>query len=301
MANFPIPTSGTAWASGGISGKIGGKSMYRRRRGGIRQKPWNKVTRMEKFWRACAEAKDHEQYYLAKGTNVAVVVANIRGMDVASDAVTSGTFEPALQHAKLHRFQGSILCWLDPGDQQSFVGVTSTDTTHGGVFPEVTPTTPTAGAVPLSNVQLLQYMWMYVQTSANTELDQALLGSSTGQDLNPNWTQDLPTLYARDDVIAMGTVLVKGIVPRLLSQQPATNNYATVVGDAGQYKFESVARIPFPRIPKTGFALKRGRNLVCIAGTMGGGPGGVNSAAYDDSTPDRGVVVVPQYRMLCSI
>lgn len=33
MANFPIPTSGTAWASGGISGKIGGKSMKRSRKG----------------------------------------------------------------------------------------------------------------------------------------------------------------------------------------------------------------------------------------------------------------------------
>lgn len=43
MANFPIPTSGTAWASGGISGRVGvkgGNKMRAKRGSKFRKKPW---------------------------------------------------------------------------------------------------------------------------------------------------------------------------------------------------------------------------------------------------------------------
>lgn len=45
MANFPIPTSGTAWASGGISGRVGSSRMrkpkFRKRSYG--KKPWEQT------------------------------------------------------------------------------------------------------------------------------------------------------------------------------------------------------------------------------------------------------------------
>lgn len=289
--SFPLPTGGTAWASGGVSGRFGGKSMRRSR--GLRQKPWNKPTRMEKFWAVNAEMPNNGAPYVVPGgasTN-ATYCAGIDGQVLASDQ-TGTVFPRALQHVKLHRFQGAIWAWLSPDFQRQESNAWDGTAGPGGLE------TP-------ANVGMLSYAWFKQTETANVPGPGTVVNVTN---FNPRPGQDLANMLLRDDIMSWGTMPVFGITPRLFNEIVHTNGtpgiaaaITTMLSPAAQYYQSRVARIPFPRLPKAGLNLRKGESLM-LACAAWPGPGAHNGLTPSETDPlDNDVLVYPLYRMLCSI
>lgn len=138
MGNFPVPTSGTVWASGGISGRVGVKQMRKRsfkRRGG--RKPWESMNwipymgyaNQDPFYERDDGAGSH---LVLTNAAAALRVVNFapflmdKSTFVPVSAGTAGTANATDGSLKLRRIQGELrfdgLFYIDgdlAGDAQS--------------------------------------------------------------------------------------------------------------------------------------------------------------------------------------
>jgi len=296
MPKFPIPTEGTAWASGGISGKV--KMYSRRRKGGLRQKPWNKPTRMEKWWAIPGPNTANAAVVTAvAGLNYPMLVVALDGAILRGEQTVSAA-PMSMQNVKLHRFQGHIWAWLDPLDAQRHYS--AADEIHGPAVGESASDTNTVQAP--SNIAMCNYAWLKVKELGNVPGSGDLPSGPGGIVFERNYNM-VPTaisaMLLRDDLIAWGCVPVFGTVPRMYSEQSATGKGTMLVANAGMYMQNHVAKIPFPRLPKAGLNLGHGESLVLVANNWNG-PGDKDTNTIDDSTPARGLVTWNQFRCLCS-
>ena len=267
-----------------------------RRKRAFTQKPWNKVPRIEKFWTTYGRLSDAPSIQLSPNTNNADFVVAMTGAELAADQLGNAIDQRALQHVKVHRMQGHIWAWLAPMQHVNLMAAAGTTTPPA--YPQVTPIVPSKGAEIPSNIQMVNYVWLKLKADANTASNPGFLG--TAADFNPNITHDLANLLERDDVIRWGTVPVYGQVVRMYNDRAAGDLQALEVSNPGQYFQNGVAQIPLPRLPKSGLNLRKGEWLMCYVATWNG-PGTFSSNNLDDQTPNRGVVLYPCIRMLCSI
>lgn len=269
----------------------------KRRRSGIRQKPWNKPSRIEKFWvPATGMAQGTQSYLISPATTgTPTNVAFIDGQSLTSDQFQTEV-PRALQHAKLHRFQGHLWAWLDP---QDFAAAADGSPTQEASW---AGTGGPGGHILPSNIAMLTYVWLKLKEVANVSGGNTV-GAAPG-DFNPRPDQDLPNILLRDDVLSWGTMPVFGIVPRSFTAMysaAAASRSPQVVGSSGMYEQSHVARIPFPRLPKTGMNLRKGEALVCVVANWGGPGAWTTDGLAVDDPGMRGIVVFSDYRMLCSI
>lgn len=271
--------------------------MAYRRGNRLRQKPWNKPTRIEKFWAVpLSEVNVTSFAILTNGT--AQQVVNVSGTELAAQGIVQNGIGPnsALAHVKLHRIQGQILAWLDPTTSNLERGAIDTAVGIG-----TSAVTLEAGAQRLPDVHMVNYVWLKLKTDADSSTDPAQLGAATN--FNPRPGQDWPALMVRDDILAWGCVPVFGIRTRMLNQwlfgATTTVNNTEWLTEQGQYSHEHVAKIPLPRIGKLGMNLRRGERLACFAASFPG-PGGVSASVEDDAS-SRDVIVFPQLRYFCSL
>lgn len=265
-------------------------------RRGFRQKPWNKVARIEKFWTTCPTLPNAAVYTLVAGSNNAEQIMGLTGPELAADQTLAAIGQRALQHVKIHRIQGHLWAWCAPLDGDRISGAASSTTV--GAYPDTSPQIPNTGNDVPPNIVMLNYVWLKLKTDANTPSDPTTLGVPA--DFNPNVTHDLANLLERDDILSWGTIPIFGAVVRMYTTQPATNTQAMQVANPGQYFQDHVAKIPLPRVPKMGLNLRKGESLACFA-AIWDGPGSITSNNIDDVTPPRGVIVYPTLRLLCSV
>lgn len=155
----------------------------------------------------------------------------------------------ALQNGKLHRFQGHMYAWLDPVVGMDGASGTNSDSTEAQVD------------MP-NNVAMLQYVWMVIDEPANFNVLNSPFAASN---FNPRPGQDLLGLLQRDDIMSWGCIPVFGIVPRMRTVLVGPDGLASqMVGNAGMYLQNHVAKIPWPRLPKAGLNLKKGEALACV-------------------------------------
>lgn len=263
----------------------------------LKQKPWNKIRRDEKFWALARRGMyASSNIPLQVQSTIPTVVSILRGEDLSSDPVNAGNLGGAASHCKVHRFQGAIWAWLNnssPGGPTSklFSMNTAAGATDGGHAPP--------------NIQMLTYVWLKLKDVANAMHFNAAAGSIPS-DYSPHPLGDLPNLLVRDDIIKWGTIPVFGIIPRYVQQVlEDTLNEAIRYSDTaltGMYLQNHVARIPYPRVPKGGFTLKKGEGLLCMAARWDG-PGAAVGTEINDEYPvdgSRFVTVYEQTRVLCS-
>jgi len=271
--------------------------VWNKRSKGLRTKPWNKVPKRDKFWTFNEGLQNALVYNLAAGSNNAVQICEIAGSNLTDAPGAVNTGIRALEHAKLHRIQGYIWAWLAPLEKMKFSAVASTSTTNLS-YTGSAQGQSTGNDVP-SNICMMNYVWLKLKTDANVPSQPVQLGAAA--DFNPNVTHDLTNLMQRDDILAWGTIPVFGIVPRMYTLQPATGNAGSMmVGNAGMYLQNHVAKVLIPRMPKEGLNLKKGEVLACFVAAWPG-PGDFNSDDIDDTTPSRKVVIYPCLRFRCSI
>lgn len=296
MPKFPIPTEGTAWASGGISGKV--KMYSRRRKGGLRQKPWNKPTRMEKWWATPGPNLANAQAEIqAAGVNNALLCCKLDGALLRGEETVAAA-PMSMQNVKLHRFQGAIWAWLSPLD--ALRKYAARDSGTGPVAGQSGIQANTE--LPPSNVAMCNYVWLKVKELGIDPGEGQLPMGTSGVVFERQYAVSptrINTMLLRDDIMAWGSVPVFGIVPRMYTNQDATNFGGAIVGNAGMYLQSHVARIPFPRLPKAGLNLGHGEALTLVVNQYNG-PGDTATEQLDDSTPDRSLVVWNQFRCLCS-
>lgn len=239
------------------------------RRRGFRQKPWNKVTRQHKFWVPAPDLTLAQTNESGIGvglsgatktikTNAAayVVALHAEGLTGQPVAGAISASQRALQHVKLHRFQGDIFVWCQQFD---------TSPPPKSIFQ--TEEAGTDGTVPEPDATMLTYAWLKLKEGSNTPLDNGLFSASN---VNPRPDQDLINMMMRDDVMKWGNLVVRGITPRYRNQKSVTSGtdvdlsgYEVV--NAGFLEGRGVTKIPFPRIPKGGLTLRKGEALVCVA------------------------------------
>jgi len=265
--------------------------VWNKRKGGLRQKPWNKVTRIEKFWTVNPELPSQlPPYTVQTNSPNAQYVVGLTGQLLASDQ-NATEFPRALQHVKLHKFQGAIWAWLNPADH--FEEENSWTGTNGP-----------GGLTPSANIGMLSYAWFKLKEDANVPGPGTVINVAN-YNIRPN--QDMADMLLRDDIISWGTVPVFGISPFNFTPLVHTNATAGVaagisamITEAGVYRQNHVAKVPFPRLPKTGMNLRKGEALMCaVAAWMG--PGAVDGNPVTTEDASREVQVFPLYRMLCSI
>lgn len=274
--------------------KVWSKKM--RRRNPMRQKPWNKVQRIEKFWTTYGSLANAPVNQMVAGVNDASQIVAMSGAAMAADQLGNDIGQRALQHVKVHRLTGAIWCWLAPLDRQNRSAPATTGSHQA--FPSTTPVTPGFGAEVPPNIQMVNYVWLKLKAEANTPSNPGALGNPA--DFNPNVTHDWANLLERDDVISWGTIPVYGAVARMYTDVTSGVTQRQEVANPGQYFQNGVAKIPMPRIPKLGLNLRKGDWLMCYAATWNG-PGSFTSNDLDDTTPPRGVTTYPVIRALCSI
>lgn len=260
-----------------------------KRRRGPSVKPWNKVPRMEKFWVPSV-------YLDQNGVNQIILTTQPQyiqyytGEQLTAKSKSSGIVasdERALQHAKLWRFQGAVWCWLDPntGDRQPTGGDDGSSE---------------FGLDVRTNVEMLTYIWLKLsETAATPTLNSPPLPAL----LDPRPAFELANLLTRDDIISWGTIPVFGISARQYTALFGTgfSSLQAQALNAGQYAQSHVARIPWPRVPKLGFNLKKGEGLACLAGRWPG-PGSASNNPNDDQSGDvRGIITCDVSRVLVSI
>lgn len=262
----------------------------KRRRGGMAMKPWNKPTRMEKFWSILETVVDAEVINIPASSTTAMKIFEVSGQVLAADQAQANVGPRALQHAKLHRIDGAIWAWLDPMIQYEDFGAWK----EGGVV---------YGEQPVPNIHMLTYVWMKTQQTSDASGDNP---SGAAGNFNPNPTQDLSKLLLRDDIMKWGTIPVFGIVPRIFTAMFRLGGGgvnaafdAIHTANAGMYLHNQVAKVPWPRIPKQGLNLRKGENLTCFAAAWPG-PGSFTGAVDDDQS-SRAVHTLNQSRLLCSV
>lgn len=270
MANFPIPTSGTAWASGGISGRVGSSKMQRRQHNRFRGP---RVPRIDKYWVPNTTTPLDDPISLGGSTNTPELPVIIKHVfyDTSQDG---GTALSRGLGGKLWRIDGFIKAYLNPLD--------------------------TAYTVASPMMSRVMYFWMLQKTSANT-YDGSTLGNSS--DFAP--AEDWQNIMRRDDVLRWGTVDVYGPVPDAQSSIPVVHGISSTVafstslinGDVlvnkRAYPFRGDAHIPLPRIPKAGLNLKSGVELALYTQVY-------NLTDSMNVTGSREVLILPRFRMLLS-
>lgn len=268
-----------------------------RRRQGLRQKPWNKPTRAEKWWAVPSITYNGLSNILTLGNNDPTMVLALDGATLRGEFSTPAT-PMSMQRVKLHRFQGYIWCYLDPQDQvERYVAATTQLPQSAGAKSTVLANTEE----PESNISMLNYAWLKVKELGLTPGTQQLPAGTAGLATERAYSvknSNLGNMLLRDDLITWGTIPVFGTCPRMFSEQAATTNGAMVLGNPGQYLQSHVAKIPFPRVPKSGFNLGHGEALICVAAQWPG-PGDLQDT-LDDTVGRRNLVIAPQLRCLCS-
>lgn len=275
-------------------------------------KPWNRVQRREKFWAVDVNTLNASGHRIELGVTSVAEVCNLQGsiLTVGGAPVEFG----ALSHAKIHRFDGAIHCWLandeaddEAPDGQLKPGLFSNTTADSCEYP--LPVECTREQPP--NIVMLTYVWIKFKTEANSNVDTQVPGSPTSWNPTPaenGVVGDLPRLLLRDDIMRWGTVPVFGIVGRAYSHQSPGDGliaspWAEDVSNSGQYFQGHVAKIPFPRVPKEGLNLRKGEALMCLAGLFPG-PGyshGLgNAGTFVAQNASRAIWIQPLMRMLCS-
>lgn len=264
--------------------------VWSRRQRGFRQKPWNKVQRIEKFWTLppLMYSGPAGVFTLDAGTTNAQYVARLVGEGLAADLGAGAIGQRALSHVKIHRFQGKLFCWLDPADENFFELDARFDEAGGPAGQPVPP-----------NIQMLTYVWMKLKDDADVPETNALTAVTH---YNPRPDQDLNSLLIRDDIISWGSIAVYGTDPYMFTNTGGPVS-ALVVGAAGMWRGpREPTHIPFPRIPKAGLNLRKGESLVCACSTWPGPGGNAQSPSNPTAVQTRrNVVVMPNYRLLCSL
>lgn len=282
------------------------------RRGAIRQKPWNKVARTEKYWGLSQQlqvqqtdasaAMQGATAQIASGGQAKYIVyhdgPSLNGQQDGGGAASSVNIP--FGHVKIHRFQGDILVWM-PQDHPDPAPISEFTEREDG----------TDGTKPLPNAAMVTYAWMKLDEVASTPVGGGVYPAAN---MNPRPDQFLSNLLTRDDIIKWGTVLVRGINPMMRNliqsaeitaggaQQQALGFH---MGNPGQWEAGGVARIPFPRIPKFGLNLGKGEALVCVAAAWPGPMGNNGADIFDwpaDYPEGEGPPInfLQLYRVLCS-
>lgn len=278
----------------------------KRRRSGLRQKPWNKVTRMEKFWTVPSEVPNAAVYTAAQASTNAIQIVAITGASLAADQFNAAAGQRALQHAKLHRFDGYLWAWLAPNGSGASPGPTHLRGSYRlDDLADNLEQFGTGGIQLPPNLQMCTYVWLKLKATADAATFSVDRQSGTAGNWNPQPYLDLPNLLLRDDILRWGTLPVWGKVPEMYTQmQRAPSDdldmASIVVGNAGMWMQNSVAKIPFPRLPKEGLNLKAGEVLACFIANWAG-PANHSFDTLDDAQPVRDMIVYPQYRLLCSV
>lgn len=281
--------------------KDGGGAWNMRR--GIRQKPWNKVARIEKFWSPSPQmtvgATD-----VTKFSGTAAQVSGTSAQYICFlDAEqlcgnqAAGAFEAtqrALQHVKIHRFQGSIMVWINANDQSPIANSAFRSQEAGD-----------DGNVPEVDAVMLTYMWLKLTEVSNTAVSNGVYSAGN---FNPRPDQDLPNLMMRDDIMKWGNVLVKGPTPRYGNQKSGisltdSNLRGYEIVDQGMMGARHIAHVPMPRVPKLGLNLRKGEALVCTAAIWPGptAKNGGDIFAYQAGGGDVTVNYLQMFRTLCSL
>lgn len=268
MANFPIPTSGTAWASGGISGRVGSSKMQRRRN----RFQGTKVPRMQKWWAPQNTDSDGgDPYYIGVGTAANVLLVKHGFYDTSGDGGA-----PIAQglSGKLWRFDGFIKLYLNPLD------------------------TDYSPAVP--DMARVMYCWLKLKVDADS-YDGSTLGGAGNFSPVTDWSH----LMRRDDILRWGSVNVYGPTPDTPGNIPipiqlptggaAHANYdaAFIMNRRMSFHGQPEAHIPFPRVPRAGLNLKSGEELALFAQTY-------HLTDVLSTSGSRGVYAFPRFRMLLS-
>lgn len=239
-----------------------------RKRSAFKQKPWNKVTRIEKFWipqLQLANTLQNNTFSTTGSPGYLVFwdpfVQNTQG---------SATFNfngPGMGNVKIHRMQGYLRC-------------------HG--------ITESESSAPPYNapLYLLDYVWMVLDKASDTHD----AGSFPAVSMNPSLysSGDMYELLQRDDILSWGTV----DVPRSTFH---TMNPSSVFDAMSNQLTRPRPSIPFPRIGPMGLNIKRGKALACICAGRALVDGIGGSSVDDGLEANASVVVVDAvYRVLCS-
>lgn len=239
----------------------------RRSKSPFKQKPWNKVSRMEKWWvpNQSIFGTTQQQNFATTGSPNYVVFWD--PWVQATRSLVTFQIGPGLQSVKIHRMDGRIAM-------------------HGvcPAWPEEPPNPP--------SLMTADYVWLIVDKAADTHD----AGSFPATSLNPSHysSGDLYELLQRDDILRWGSIDV-----------PVTRPIGLFQSETGADMLGWLPRrsnLPFPRIGKMGLNIKRGKALACIVAARAIPDGGGSVADIDDGLEMLAstLVVDPTYRVLCS-
>lgn len=257
------------------------KRSYRRRTGGIRQKPWNKVPRIQKFWVPDARMRTaNEMMSLDANAMSAAYIQFWDPFIQNTEGVAAFNFTgPGFSGVKVHRIQGHIK--LYGISQQSVPTITANRVDSDPPFPP-----------PMA---VVDYAWMLLDKAADTHD----AGSFPATNMDPSLAQtgDMFEILQRDDVLRWGSVDVQCVRPQALE---SGQNGISLTPMMGYLPYRS--SIPFPRIGKFGLNIPRGKALACLAAArcLPDGWGGLSIDDGADAKPTVRVIVEPVMRLLCS-
>lgn len=104
MPDFPLPVSGTAWAAGGVSGKLKGSQMRGRR--GRRFAP--RQRKQDTMWAPCLDPMTDA--IIIQGANTRIVELSATKFKTDANGIQLATG----QSCKILRFDGHIRAFMDP-------------------------------------------------------------------------------------------------------------------------------------------------------------------------------------------
>lgn len=274
--------------------------MYRRK-GGLRQKPWNKPGKMDMFWSvdtvtANIMGGDLPMFHLPAGASSSEVIVGLDA-SIVSSALSATTPGAAGQNCKLHRFQGYIWAFLSNQDDQDGYHVTSSFSADGSGDGD------SSSVDPRPNMQMLNYVWLKAKEGwqvPNTPGTTVNTGLTVAQTYEPKMTK-IANMLLRDDIISWGCVPVRGNTPVTYNKIQTGGSPGSVLWNMPtlpNVNFGAPTRIPFPRLPKAGLNLRKGESLLCVVN--GWDPTPNASITLEDNFLRRGIQILPQFRIRCS-